>query len=183
MRIYTRTGDHGDTGLIGNRRVGKEDLRVEVYGTVDELNSWLGLLRAEALPADLDARLGRIQAELFDLGADLATPGGTAAVAQLAAATTGFERWMDELDGGLPQLRSFILPGGHREAALLHAARTVCRRAERRFWELWRKEGGAPEGGVYLNRLSDLLFVLARAANARHGTPDVPWTPGGAQPG
>jgi cob(I)alamin adenosyltransferase len=183
MRIYTRTGDRGETGLIGNRRVRKDDPRVEAYGAVDELNSWLGLLRAEPLPAPLDRRLGELQDLLFELGTDLATPGGQASVPRLTAAAAGFEQWMDAMDADLPVLRSFVLPGGHRESALCHLARTSCRRAERRFWALAAREAVPEAGGMFLNRLSDLLFVLARHSNARHGRPDVPWPHAGPPTG
>jgi len=178
MPIYTKTGDAGDTGLFGNRRVRKHDQRIEAYGTVDELNAALGLLTAEPLPARLAERIGKIQATLFEVGADLATIGGRKSVEKVAAATAELERWIDEDEAGLTPLRSFILPAGHREAALCHLARTVCRRAERRVWELADGTKDVPiELPIYLNRLSDLLFVWARAANHRHGVADVPWNP------
>jgi cob(I)alamin adenosyltransferase len=178
MRIYTRTGDGGDTGLFGNRRVRKHDPRIEAYGTVDELNAVLGLLAAEPLEPARHDRIRTIQALLFDIGADLATEGGSASVGRVAAHTRELELWMDEADAALPPLRTFILPGGHREAALCHLARTVCRRAERRVWALADAAKDVPrELPIYLNRLSDLMFVWARADNQRHGVADVPWRP------
>jgi cob(I)alamin adenosyltransferase len=175
--IYTRAGDDGETGLFGNRRVRKSDLRIETYGTVDELNACLGLVRAEGLPREIDEKLAELQALLFEVGADLASPGGRSAVPRVEASVAAMERWIDALEQELPPLRSFILPAGHREAALLHVARTVCRRAERLFWELADRDPLPPEPGKFLNRLSDLLFVLARDANRRHRLPDVPWLP------
>jgi cob(I)alamin adenosyltransferase len=175
MRIYTRTGDHGETGLFGNHRVPKEDLRVEAYGTVDELNSFLGLIRAEPLPRTLDARMKEIQDTLFELGSDLATVDGKASLPRVVPGITEMEHWMDETDSELPPLRTFVLPAGTRAAALLHVARTVARRAERVVWHLHRRDRIPTEIGTYLNRLSDLLFVWARLANARAGVADVPW--------
>lgn len=175
MPIYTKTGDDGETGLFGNQRVRKEHPRIEAYGSIDELNAFLGLLRAEPLPPDLDRRLAEIQSTLFDIGADLATPGGRASVPRVTAGTKTLEGWIDAADGLLPPLRTFVLPAGHREAALLHVARTVCRRGERAVWTLSRNEVIPAAIGVYLNRLSDLLFVWARAANHRQGLTDVPW--------
>jgi len=184
MPIYTRTGDDGDTGLFGNRRVPKDHVRIEAYGTVDELNAWLGVLRTEPLPVDLDGALKDIQDALFDIGADLATEGGQQSVARVQPAIAQLERWIDASEAQLPPLRSFVLPGGSRVAALLHVARTVARRAERRYWTLVRAVAGDPAHaippaiGVYLNRLSDLLFSWARRANAHAGTADVPWRRG-----
>jgi len=175
MSIYTKGGDRGETGLFGNRRVRKHDPRVEAYGAVDELNALLGLLRSQPLePAD-DDELRVVQDTLFEIGADLATPGGAASVARALEGIVQAEAWIDRDDSTLPPLRSFILPGGHREAALLHLARTVCRRAERRVWELADREPVPVEIGTYLNRLSDLFFVWARRANQRHQVADVPW--------
>ncbi|MCA8953911.1 MAG: cob(I)yrinic acid a,c-diamide adenosyltransferase [Planctomycetes bacterium] len=179
MSIYTRTGDGGDTGLFGNRRVAKDDARIEAYGTVDELNAFLGLLRTEPLPTGLEDRLGTVQDALFEIGADLATEGGRAALPRIVPATTELERWIDESEAQLPALRSFVLPGGSRAAALLHVARTVTRRAERRYWTLRRVAPDVPtEFGVYLNRLSDLLFSWARLANHAAGVGDTPWQRG-----
>lgn len=176
MGLYTKTGDDGETGLFGNRRVPKDHARIEAYGAVDELNSFLGLLRNEPLGAEFDACLQHVQELLFDLGADLATEGGKAAVPRLTAAVAETERWIDASEAEVAPLRSFVLPGGCRAASLLHVARTVCRRAERRYWTLVRLAPDTPrEIGVFLNRLSDLCFSWARRANARAGIADVPW--------
>ena len=177
MPIYTKTGDDGDTGLFNGQRVHKEDLRVETYGCVDEVNSQIGLLRTEQLPADIDTALSKIQSTLFDIGADLATPGSTSAVPRIESEISDIEDWIDASEAQLPALRSFVLPGGHREAALFHVARTAVRRTERLFWTLHRQEEVHPTAGVYLNRLSDLFFSWARLANHRHGVQDVPWIP------
>jgi cob(I)alamin adenosyltransferase len=181
MPIYTRTGDDGQTGLFGNRRVPKDDARIEAYGTVDELNSVLGLLRAElsaeGAPADLQVQ--RVQDTLFEIGADLATEGGEASVPTVDAAIVQIESWIDESEAQLPPLTSFVLPGGCRIAALLHLARTVSRRAERCYWTLERQvaeDHPVPQQiGVYLNRLSDLCFSWARLANQHAGVADIPW--------
>jgi cob(I)alamin adenosyltransferase len=181
MPIYTRTGDEGDTGLFGNRRVAKDDARIEAYGTIDELNAFFGLLRSEALPADFDRQLAIIQSTLFDVGADLATEGGRACLARLVPAIAELENWIDASEAKLAPLRTFVLPGGTRIASLLHVLRTVARRAERRYWTLVRAVGPdaavaiPKEIGIWLNRLSDLMFSWARRANADAGTPDVPW--------
>lgn len=178
MPIYTKTGDDGETGLFGNQRVRKDDLRIEAYGSVDELNSQLGLIRAEPIPKERDVWLQEIQSALFDVGADLATPGGRAAVARVERGITGLEAWIDAMQALLPELRTFVLPAGTREACLCHVARTVCRRAERTFWTLAHRESVPTQHGIYLNRLSDFLFVLARDANRRGGTPEVAWQRG-----
>ncbi len=180
MKIYTKTGDSGETGLFGGARVSKDDLRIEAYGSVDETNAFLGVARACALPADLDAVLARIQADLFTIGAILATPEEALAKQKSPPVITGddvqfLEATIDQLELGLEPLRQFILPGGSPGASALHTARTVSRRAERRVVTLG-KLGPIPSTVlVYLNRLSDLLFVMARAANRRLGVPDVPW--------
>lgn len=176
-RIYTRTGDAGETGLFGGKRLAKDDRRVAAYGTVDELNAALGVARA-AGAGEIDVVLGELQHKLFDLGAELATPpehgeppGGVthADVEKLEAA-------IDRADGDLSKLRAFILPGGTPLAASLHLARAVCRRAERETVTLQRAEPETPAVVLtFLNRLSDLLFVLARLANHRAGAPDVEW--------
>jgi len=180
--IYTGGGDGGETGLFGGGRVSKDDTRVEAYGAVDELNASLGLARAAGLPPDLDALAARVQDQLFVLGADLATPPDSSArgnrVVRLeegAAAT--LEPEIDRLEAELPPLRSFVLPGGSAGGAALHAARTVCRRAERRTVTLARREKISNGVIPFLNRVSDLLFVMARAANARAGIPEAPWNP------
>ncbi len=179
MRIYTKTGDSGETGLFGGPRVPKDSPRIEAFGTVDELNAFLGVARAEALPAEIDELLARIQSELFDVGAQLATPDpaahGTALIgpARIAA----LEAAIDRFEATLEPLRQFILPGGMPDAAALHVARAVCRRAERRIVGMSHEPGNKVSGDllIYLNRLGDLLFVLARAANAAAGHADVPW--------
>jgi cob(I)alamin adenosyltransferase len=178
-KIYTKTGDQGETGLFGGPRVSKDAPRIEAYGTVDELNSALGLVRTQKLDAAIDALVGRIQNELFALGAQLATPDpaahNTAMIgpAQIAA----LEAAIDRHEAGLAPLKTFILPGGTPAGAHLHFARTVCRRAERRLVTLVREsaEPVSNDAVVYLNRLSDLLFVLARAVNHAAGTGDVLW--------
>ncbi|MHC4938920.1 MAG: cob(I)yrinic acid a,c-diamide adenosyltransferase [Planctomycetota bacterium] len=180
MKIYTRTGDSGETGLFGGGRVAKDALRVEAYGAVDELNAAIGLARAAGLPEALDAVVGRLQSELFDLGADLATPPGTSAREEKVVRVTPeqvarLEEDIDACEEGLPPLDAFILPGGGPAGAGLHLARTICRRAERRTVELARSETVSPQVVPYLNRLSDLLFVLARAANAADGRPEQKW--------
>lgn len=179
MKIYTRTGDLGETGLFGGPRVSKDAPRIEAYGTVDELNSVLGLARAESPPPALDALLARVQNELFDLGAELASPDparqGTGVLGMRQVAE--LEQAIDRLETDLPPLKQFVLPGGCRGAACLHLARTVCRRAERRVVGLSHTEAErvAPHLLIYLNRLSDFLFVAARWLNAQAGVADVPW--------
>lgn len=178
MKIYTKTGDTGDTALFGGGRVGKDDARVESYGQVDELNSVLGIARAEGL-GDLDALAQSLQDQLFTVGAMLATPSGTKASAHIptmkAEWITAMENAIDAYDRELPPLTSFILPGGTRAAASLHHARCVCRRAERRVVPLARAGDVPNDVVVYLNRLSDLLFTMARMANFRAKVNDVPW--------
>ncbi|NEH57596.1 cob(I)yrinic acid a,c-diamide adenosyltransferase [Rhizobium leguminosarum] len=184
-KIYTKTGDDGTTGLVSGPRRLKDDLRVEAYGTIDEANSAIGLARLHTagLP-ELDAMLMSIQNDLFDLGADLATPdtGEPPAYEPLRIAETQVgrvERDIDQLNAGLEPLKSFILPGGSRAAAHLHLARTIARRAERLMVALARTDGeivGEP-AMKYVNRLSDFLFVAARHANDR-GRADVLWVPG-----
>ena len=181
MPIYTRTGDDGETGLFGNRRVPKDDARIEAYGTVDELNSVLGMLRAELNSArsPTDPQIQSVQDTLFEIGADLATEGGDASVPRVEQAIGQLEQWIDESEAKLPPLSSFVLPGGGRVGALLHLVRTVSRRAERCYWTLQREvaiEHPVPtEIGVYLNRLSDLCFSWARLANLEDGVADIPW--------
>jgi cob(I)alamin adenosyltransferase len=178
MKIYTKTGDAGETGLFGGPRVRKDDARIEAFGTVDELNSELGIVRTHAPAATFDPLLRRIQNELFDLGAQLATPGP--ADERITAAHVGaLETEIDRHEEELEPLKNFILPAGTPLAAAIHVARTVCRRAERRVVTL----AGQPEATIpanaieYLNRLGDLLFVLARVANRRAGVIDDPWHP------
>jgi len=177
-RIYTRTGDDGETGLGDGSRVAKTSLRVESYGTVDEANAVLGLARCVARGAT-DAMLARIQNDLFDLGADLAEARGKLDKVPRIGATqvARLEREIDALERGLKPLKNFVLPGGTKLAAALHLGRTVVRRAERRLAALAAHEPINPEALKYLNRLSDHLFVLARHANAK-GRADVLWKPG-----
>jgi cob(I)alamin adenosyltransferase len=178
VKIYTRTGDAGETSLFDGTRVSKAHSRVDAYGEVDELNAWLGLARASGLAADLDAAVVRIQQDLFALGAQLADPADRIAErvmkARLAEAdVTRLEQLIDRLETEVPPLRRFILAGGTATGAALHVARTVCRRAERRIVAL----DPAPEAVLirYINRLSDLLFVLARGVNHRKGAPETEW--------
>lgn len=176
MKIYTKTGDNGQTGLFGGQRVAKDSLRVHAYGTADECNAAIGVARAALPPPELDALLARIQNQLFVVGADLATPGESASIPRVGADDVAFlEQAIDDLEESLEPLRQFILPGGTAAAAHLHLARTICRRAERWVVSLAQAEPVNTLVLVYLNRLSDLLFVAARAANARAATPDVPW--------
>ena len=179
MKIYTKTGDRGDTGLFGGPRVSKDAPRIEAYGTVDELNSVLGVVHTARLGPVIDQLIGRIQNELFDLGAQLATPDPAAHNMTLVGPRqiAALEAAIDSHEQGLQPLKTFILPGGAPAAAYLHLARTVCRRAERRVVTLAGKssEPISPDVVVYLNRLSDLLFVLARAVNRDSGHGDVPW--------
>jgi cob(I)alamin adenosyltransferase len=184
-KIYTRTGDTGETMLFGGGRVRKDDVRVEAMGTVDELNATLGVVRMElarggTAPADLDPLLAQMQHRLFDLGAELATPNPTGSGTNLVndAHVATLEAAIDRFDAQLEPLREFILPGGVPAAAHLHVARCVCRRAERRVVELMSHEPVRGELLRYLNRLSDLLFVLARAVNRANGAADVTWQRG-----
>lgn len=181
MKIYTKTGDGGDTGLFGGPRVRKTDARVEAYGEVDELNAALGVVRALVEDPELDRHLARIQDELFCVGAELATPHEARARSAIppveAAWATRLEGAIDGWETELPPLRQFILPGGTRTAAALHLARCVCRRAERRVVALASQAEVVPEVLVYLNRLSDLLFVAARVANHRARRRETPWDP------
>ncbi|MGI6245055.1 MAG: cob(I)yrinic acid a,c-diamide adenosyltransferase [Pseudochelatococcus sp.] len=182
-RIYTRTGDDGTTGLTGGGRRFKHDLRVEAMGVVDETNAAIGLARLHT-DGEIDAVLARAQNDLFDLGADLSTPAGPEPLPFeplriVNAQVERLEREIDAFNAALPPLRSFVLPGGLPAAAALHLARTVCRRAERVAVALSAQEPGQVSPAVvrYLNRLSDLLFVLGRAANG-NGAQDVLWRPG-----
>ena len=181
VKIYTKTGDDGTTGLLGAGRVGKDDPRIDSYGTVDELNAVLGLARASGgLDAPADALVARVQDDLFAVGAALADPDpkGKFHNAVAEGYATRLEAEIDRLEAGLAPLTQFILPGGSPAAAQLHLARTVCRRAERLVVQLGRQPGvDVPHSLVaYLNRLSDFLFVLARAVNHRSGVADTPWS-------
>lgn len=174
-KIYTRTGDKGTTGLGDGTRVDKDSPRVEAYGTVDELNSVIGLLLTETLPDPLRTVLTDIQHDLFDLGGELCIPGRSVVTEDRV---TRLENILDDLNANLSPLKEFILPGGSRAAAICHVARTVCRRAEQRAISLAKTET-VPEVTVkYINRLSDLLFVMARFLNKHAGQSDVLWQPG-----
>jgi cob(I)alamin adenosyltransferase len=179
VKIYTRTGDDGDTGLFDGTRVSKSDPRVAAYGDVDELNAWLGFVRASTDDHDVKAMLESIQRDLFGLGARLADPARRIAERVTKAAVTSqdvtrLEEWIDQLESELAPLRRFILAGGSGAGAALHVARTVCRRAERSMVALG-SDAVEPELLIYINRLSDLLFVMARAVNRRVGAPELEW--------
>ena len=179
MKIYTKTGDAGETGLFGGPRVRKDDARIEAFGTVDELNSHLGAIRTHRAADCFDPLLKRVQCELFDLGAQLATPATKAAERITAAHVEALEREIDIHEETLEPLTCFILPTGTPLAAAFHVARTVCRRAERRVVTLAAEpDATIPTNAIeYLNRLGDLLFVLGRVANRHAGVPDDPWIP------
>jgi cob(I)alamin adenosyltransferase len=179
VKIYTRTGDSGETSLFDGTRVRKSDARVAAYGDVDELNAWLGLVRAHDVGDDVSHMIVQIQRDLFALGARLADPAHRIAerVTKAAIASADIlrlEAWIDALEGELTPLRRFILPGGTVAGALLHVARTACRRAERAI-VLLDPQAIEPEVLVYVNRLSDLLFVMARAVNQRAAVPELEW--------
>jgi cob(I)alamin adenosyltransferase len=185
LKIYTRTGDGGTTGLFGGARVAKDHPRIEAYGTVDETNSVVGMVRA-LLPLDgvdlAHTILAQVQDDLFVLGADLATPHTAKPVVPRVTEeqVTQLETWVDACNEDLPPLKTFVLPGGHPAAAQLHVARTVCRRAERLVVRAAEREivGEIGESAiVYLNRLSDVLFTLALWVNHQVGVPETPWTP------
>lgn len=177
MKIYTKTGDKGETSLFGGGRVTKSSIRIETYGTVDELNSTIGLARSFGLSSQIEAYCVQIQNDLFVLGADLATP--PSAKAQIdrisESHTEGLEKYIDTLDGSLEPLKFFILPAGTQTAAALHLARTVCRRAERICIKARESEDISADTVMYLNRLSDLLFVMARYENALSGISETKW--------
>ena len=179
-RIYTRGGDKGETSLGDGSRVSKLDPRIAAYGAVDELNSQLGVVLAGELPQPLRAPLERVQNELFDLGADLSVPfaGEDEKLRVTQEMIDGLERLCDELNEPLPELKSFVLPGGAEAAARLHVARTVARRAERDALVADEAHGVNPLALAYLNRLSDLLFIAARAANQLAGNDEPLWKPG-----
>ncbi|MEO5654415.1 MAG: cob(I)yrinic acid a,c-diamide adenosyltransferase [Nitrosospira sp.] len=173
-KIYTRTGDDGTTGLGNGARSVKDGLRIEAIGTVDELNSFMGVLLAENLEEDVRNNLEDIQHDLFDLGGDLSIPGR---VTMSEAQVSRLEKQLDDYNAPLAALKEFILPGGTRAAALCHVARAVCRRAERCVVRLYRAETAVPYHVRYLNRLSDFLFVLCRVLNRQNGVEDVMWQP------
>jgi len=174
-KITTRTGDGGETGLGDGSRVRKDSPRVAALGEIDELNSAIGVLLAEPLPEKIRANLQSIQHDLFDLGGDVSIPGRAT---MTGAQVERVETLLEELNAGLPRLKEFILPGGTRAASLAHLARTVCRRAERSLVALSSSEKVADSGRIYLNRLSDLLFVLGRVLNREGGGADVLWQQG-----
>ncbi len=177
MKIYTRTGDAGTTGFYGGGRAAKNDSRIAAVGAVDELNAFLGMCRAVGLPKDVDGVIARLQHDMFALGAELASPSGAAPGSillddrDIAAAEADIDRFEAELS----PLKTFVLPGGTPASAALHAARAVCRRAEREVVGLLQVAQIRPEVLAYLNRVGDLLFVLARYANYTAGVPDVLW--------
>ncbi len=179
MKIYTRTGDTGETGLFDGTRVPKSDARVDAYGEIDELNAVLGVARGAGVDPEVDEILVHLQRDLFALGARLADPARRIAdrvtkATLTAEDVTRLENWIDRFEEALPPLRRFILPGGSTPGAMLHLARTVCRRAERRIVGLGR-DAVDPVLVTYVNRLSDLLFVVARAVNQRAGVSETPW--------
>ncbi|MEM1107259.1 MAG: cob(I)yrinic acid a,c-diamide adenosyltransferase [Planctomycetota bacterium] len=187
MKLYTKRGDAGLTDLYGGQRIGKHSLRVEAYGTVDELNSVIGLANAGSVPDEIAEPLVSIQSRLFEIGADLATPHGeldedgneterSSTVPRVGDdQITELEKWIDAVCEPVPPMKHFVLPGGTELAARLHVGRTVCRRAERLCVELATVESIGDHVIVYLNRLSDLLFAMARRANQLEGVDDIPW--------
>lgn len=176
MKIYTRTGDAGETSLFGGARVPKNDARIEAYGTVDELNSFLGVARAAWPASPVDAQLAAAQSDLFEIGAHLASPGTSRFPGVDVARIEELEHGIDAMEAELAPLKSFILPGGSLAASQLHIARVVCRRAERLVVALGDESAATKSSIAYLNRLSDYLFVAARFANHRFGVDDVPWS-------
>lgn len=181
MKLYTKTGDQGETGLFGGARVSKASDRVAAYGTVDELNASLGVARAHALPPAVDEVLSRVQRDLFTLGAELASVPGKESNIGIALLDDDdiarLEHAIDESEASVEPLRTFVLPGGTLGAASLHVARTVCRRAEREVVALRSQEPVRSATVIYLNRLSDLLFSLARSVNRSSSVADTPWVP------
>jgi len=179
-RIYTGGGDRGETSLGDGSRVSKLDCRISAFGTVDELNSWLGVVLAGAVPDDVRSVLERVQNELFDVGADISVPFGVGdgRLRVSRPQIQELERDCDRFNASLPELKSFVLPGGSEAAARLHVARAVCRRAERAALDASQELELNGDVLVYLNRLSDLLFILARAANAAAGHDEPLWKPG-----
>ena len=179
-KIYTRTGDDGTTGLGDGARTPKDSLRIDTIGEVDELNSHIGVLLTEDLPQTIHNCLTHVQHQLFDLGGELSMP-GSGYIGITADHATQLEAILDNLNEPLPPLKEFILPGGSRAAALCHVARAVCRRVERSMVSLAKIESVSPASLQYLNRLSDLLFVMCRSINHYHGQEDVLWKPGNSR--
>ncbi|MDV3310253.1 MAG: cob(I)yrinic acid a,c-diamide adenosyltransferase [Cyclobacteriaceae bacterium] len=180
MKIYTKTGDSGSTGLFGGKRVSKDNPRIEAYGTIDELNSWMGLVRDQEVNGARKNFLASIQENLFVISSMLAAEPGNEKVKIPKfddSAVSKLEAAMDEMNNSLPEMRSFVLPGGHQSVSFCHIARTVCRRAERRVVALYAQEEGHRLPLIYLNRLSDYLFVLARAMAHELGAEETPWKP------
>jgi len=181
MKIYTRTGDDGTTGLIGGSRVKKYDLRLDAYGTVDELNSYIGVIRTMQTDSSADSVLEKIQNKLFIIGANLASDGSVTLIKkQMPVGKTDIElleKEMDLMNNSLPELRNFILPGGCQATSFCHIARTVCRRAERHIVELAEKTEVDANLIKYVNRLSDYLFVLSRKVSADQKAPEILWSP------
>lgn len=177
MKIYTKTGDGGETSLFGGGRVSKYSARIEAYGTVDELNSTIGYARSQQLNVDSDKKLEIIQNDLFVIGADLATPPETKATIKRIESEqiTQLESWIDEMEKDLTPLRYFILPGGTAGASALHISRTVCRRAERCVINAMKTETISNLVVIYLNRLSDFLFVMSRYENSKAGVNEIHW--------
>lgn len=175
MKIYTRTGDAGETSLFGGVRVSKSDARIEAYGTVDELSSFIGVARASSIPSEVDVVLQQVQSDLFEIGAHLASPGTSRFPGVDTRRIDDLESAIDAMERELAPLTAFILPAGALAAAQLHVARTVCRRAERCVVALQDDSPATRSTIAYLNRLSDYLFVAARFANLRAGVSDVPW--------
>lgn len=182
MKIYTKTGDSGNTSLFGGKRVEKDNQRIEAYGTLDELNSVIGLILVEKVNDKTRKILTILQQSLFVIGSELATPSDvqSKAIRPLTNEEISvLENYIDEIDADLPSLKNFIIPGGTKSASLLHFARTVCRRAERRIVEIDKSENISKNIIAYINRLSDLLFVIARYENYVTSTPETEWKPRG----
>ncbi len=178
MKIYTKTGDSGQTGLFAGSRVRKDDVRIEAIGAVDELNAFLGLARSQSLPVEIEECLAQVQNELFAVGAEIATPDPVKHRTAMIGArhSEALERAIDALETRLPPLQQFVLPAGASSAAHLHVARSICRRAERRVVTLASSDPSAFQNVlIYLNRLGDYLFVAARSANDEAGAAEVPW--------
>ncbi len=181
MKIYTKSGDKGETGLYGGQRVRKDSTRVEAYGTVDELNSFLSIAKLHLTEPETTSTITNLQKELFVLGADIATPPHSKTAKKTPRITSAhvenLETLIDKAQNILPPQKHFYLPGGCPASSALEAARSVCRRAERRLWTVAKKEPVNEQALIYLNRLSDFLYVLARLINKRQGVPETPWEP------